>query len=244
MYDMKALYEAKASRTPSPFAWSIPRRRSSPAAATCSCRCARANAPERSSSPYTASTSWRGVTIDEEENIRIGSLTSFSHITRRPHHPEVHQCPRRGGGHGRRPADPKHRHHRRQHLQRRYLRGFRLHAPRVGGHRGAHGQATATAACPSSEFYIKAGTGRHPRSRMARSRPPSSSPRPAMRTAPGHYIKYAMSNAMDIATLGCSVNVRLFAGQADHRARPHRLRRGRPGAPCAARPRQPPTVSP
>lgn len=25
----------------------------------------------------------------------------------------------------------------------------------------------------------------------------------------GHYIKYAMRNAMDIATLGCSVNVRL-----------------------------------
>ena len=27
----------------------------------------------------------------------------------------------------------------------------------------------------------------------------------------GHYIKYAMRNAMDIATLGCSVNVRLSA---------------------------------
>ena len=25
----------------------------------------------------------------------------------------------------------------------------------------------------------------------------------------GHYIKYSMRNAMDIATLGCSVNVRL-----------------------------------
>ena len=26
----------------------------------------------------------RGITIDEEENIRIGSLTSFSHITKDP----------------------------------------------------------------------------------------------------------------------------------------------------------------
>ena len=53
----------------------------------------------------------RGVTIDEEENIR--------------------------GRSGRRPADPQHRHHRRQHLQRRYLRGLRVHAPCVGGNRGA-----------------------------------------------------------------------------------------------------------
>ena len=82
----------------------------------------------------------RGVSIDEDENIRIGSLTSFYPHHTRPDHPAVYQRPRRGRGHGGRPADPQRRHHRRQHLQRRDLRRLRLHAPRVGGHRGAHGQ--------------------------------------------------------------------------------------------------------
>jgi xanthine dehydrogenase FAD-binding subunit len=34
-------------------------------------------------------------------------------------------------------------------------------------------------------------------------------PRESYEQCAGHYIKYAMRNAMDIATIGCSVNVRL-----------------------------------
>ena len=50
----------------------------------------------------------------------------------------------------------------------------------------------------------------------------------------GHYIKYAMRNAMDIATLGTSVNVRLSADKKDGGAGPGGLRRGGPGAPAGS----------
>ena len=81
----------------------------------------------------------RGVSIDENDSIRIGSLTSFSHITRDP----IIQKYINVLGQA---VDTQHRHHRRQHLQRRYLRRLRLHPPRVGGHSRAHrqrGQAPA-----------------------------------------------------------------------------------------------------
>ncbi len=73
----------------------------------------------------------RGVTMEDDGTLRIGSLTSFSHITTGPADPEVHQCPGGGGGPGGRPPDPQHRHHRRQHLQRCHLRRLRLHPPRL-----------------------------------------------------------------------------------------------------------------
>ena len=68
----------------------------------------------------------RGVTIDEEENIRIGSLTSFTHITNDPiiqrYINVLGEAVDMVGGPQIRNA------------------GLRLHAPRVGGHRGDHGQ--------------------------------------------------------------------------------------------------------
>lgn len=82
----------------------------------------------------------RGVTIDEEENIRIGSLTSFTHITNDPiiqryinvlgeavdmvGGPQIRNAGTIGGNT----------------CNGRDLRRLRLHAPRVGGHRGDHGQ--------------------------------------------------------------------------------------------------------
>ena len=151
MYDMKAIYEAHSrGRAPSrPPVWSIRSRRSSPAASDVLVQM-REGKLRRSGAHLhlRASTPVRGICIDEDENIRIGSLTSFSHITARPHHPEIHQRAGRGGRHGRRPADPQHRHHRRQHLQRRDLRRLRLHAARMGGHRGADAAKTACAAVP------------------------------------------------------------------------------------------------
>ena len=59
---------------------------------------------------------------------------------------------------------------------------------------------------PIQEFYLKAGCVdlRHGEIETAVLIPKASYDGYA-----GHYIKYAMRNAMDIATLGCSVNVRL-----------------------------------
>ena len=55
----------------------------------------------------------RGVTLEADGTLRIGSLTSFSHITRDPPDPEIPPCFGRGRGPGGRSPDPQHRHHRR-----------------------------------------------------------------------------------------------------------------------------------
>ena len=78
----------------------------------------------------------RGVTLDEEENLRIGSLTTFSHITADP---LIQQYINVLGEAVDQVGGPQIR-NRRQHLQRRYLRRLRLHPPRMGGHRGDHRQ--------------------------------------------------------------------------------------------------------
>ena len=59
---------------------------------------------------------------------------------------------------------------------------------------------------PIQDFYIKAG--------KVDLRPGEIQtgiliPKVAYEGYQGHYIKYAMRNAMDIATTGCSVNVKL-----------------------------------
>ena len=79
----------------------------------------------------------RGVTLDEEENLRIGSLTTFSHITADP---LIQQYINVLGEAVDMVGGPQSRYHRRQHLQRRYLRRLRLHPPRMGGHGGDHRQ--------------------------------------------------------------------------------------------------------
>ena len=74
----------------------------------------------------------RGVSMEPDGTLRIGSLTSFSHITRDPliqkYINVLGEAVDQVGG----PPDPQHRHHWRQHLQRRYLRRFCLYPPRVG----------------------------------------------------------------------------------------------------------------
>ena len=61
---------------------------------------------------------------------------------------------------------------------------------------------------PIHNFYIKAGTvDLHPGELQTAIIIPKDSYEGYM----GHYIKYAMRNAMDIATTGCSVNVKLSA---------------------------------
>ena len=149
----------------------------------------------------------RGVTLEEDGTLRIGSLTSFSHITRDPH------------------------------IQR-YINVLGQAVDQVGGPQirnigtiggnTCNGVTSADSAStlfawdavieltgpdgvrrvPIEAFYIKAG--------QVDLRPGELQtgiliPKAAYEGYQGHYIKYAMRNAMDIATTGCSVNVRLSA---------------------------------
>lgn len=149
----------------------------------------------------------RGVSIDEEDNLRIGSLTSFSHITNNPlvkkicpvlgeavdqiGSPQIRNIGTIGGNtcNGVTSADS----------------ASTLHAyEAIVELTGSNGVRRL----PIKEFYIKAG--------QVDIRPDEIQtailiPKASYENTFGHYIKYGMRNAMEIATLGCSVNVRLSA---------------------------------
>ena len=149
----------------------------------------------------------RGVTIDADENIRIGSLTSFSHITRDPiiqkyinvlgeavdmvGGPQIRNIGTIGGNtcNGVTSADS----------------ASTLHAweaiVELTGKNGVR-------RLPIKDFYIKAGQV-DIRVEDGEIQTAILIPKASYENTFGHYIKYAMRNAMDIATLGCSVNVRL-----------------------------------
>ena len=149
----------------------------------------------------------RGVSIDEEENIRIGSLSSFSHITRDPiiqkyinvlgeavdmvGGPQIRNIGTIGGNtcNGVTSADS----------------ASTLHAweaiVELTGKSGIR-------RLPIKDFYIRAGQV-DIRAEEGEIQTAILIPKESYENSFGHYIKYAMRNAMDIATLGCSVNVRL-----------------------------------
>lgn len=147
----------------------------------------------------------RGVKLEEDGTIRIGSLTSFSHITKDP-------------------------------LIQKYMKVLGEAVDMVGGPQirnigtiggnTCNGVTSADSAStlfawdavielsgpegirhlPIKDFYIKAG--------QVDLRPGEIQtgiliPKEAYEGYFGHYTKYAMRNAMDIATTGCSVNVKL-----------------------------------
>ncbi len=145
----------------------------------------------------------RGITLDEAENIRIGSLTSFSHITKDP-------------------------------IIQKYINVLGEAVDQVGGPQirnagtiggnTCNGVTSADSAStlfawdaiieltgkdgvrrlPIQEFYLGAGkVDIHPDEIQTAILIPKAS----YENCFGHYIKYAMRNAMDIATTGCSVNV-------------------------------------
>lgn len=147
----------------------------------------------------------RGVSYEEDGAIRIGSLTSFSHITKDPiiqKHinvlgeavdmvggPQIRNIGTIGGNtcNGVTSADS----------------ASTLHAwdaiVEITGPNGAR-------RIPIHDFYIKAGVvDLHP----AEMQTAIIIPKESYEGYYGHYIKYAMRNAMDIATTGCSVNVKL-----------------------------------
>ncbi|HBC98492.1 MAG TPA: xanthine dehydrogenase FAD-binding subunit XdhB [Lachnoclostridium sp.] len=147
----------------------------------------------------------RGVKLDEEEAIRIGSLTSFSHITKDP-------------------------------IIQEYINVLGEAVDMVGGPQirniatiggnTCNGVTSADSAStlfawdaeieltgpegvrriPISDFYIKAGTVDI---REGELQTAVIIPKHSYEGYKGHYIKYANRNAMDIATTGCSVNVKL-----------------------------------
>ena len=148
-----------------------------------------------------------GICIDEEENIRIGSLTTFSHITKNPIIQEkinvLGEAVDMVGG-------PQIR-----------------NAGTIGGNT-CNGVTSADSAStlfawdavieltgkngrrylPIKDFYIKAGTV-DLRVEDGEIQTAILIPKTSYENTAGFYIKYAMRNAMDIATTGCSVNCRL-----------------------------------
>ena len=149
----------------------------------------------------------RGVSLEEDGTIRIGSLTSFSHITQNPiiqahinvlgqavdqvGGPQIRNIGTIGGNtcNGVTSADS----------------ASTLHAydaiVELTGPDGVRRQ-------PIREFYIKAGKVDI---RPGEIQTAILIEKDSYTDTFGHYIKYAMRNAMDIATLGTSVNVRLSA---------------------------------
>ena len=149
----------------------------------------------------------RGISYEEDGAIRIGSLTSFSHITKDPiiqKHinvlgeavdmvggPQIRNIGTIGGNtcNGVTSADS----------------ASTLHAwdaiVEITGPDGIR-------RIPIHDFSIKAGVvDLHPGELQTA----IIIPKESYEGYKGHYIKYAMRNAMDIATLGCSVNVKLSA---------------------------------
>ena len=147
----------------------------------------------------------RGVSIDDDENIRIGSLTSFYHITNDP-------------------------------IIQKYINvlgeavdmvgGPQIRAIGTIGGNTCNGVTSADSAStlmawdavmevtgpdgvryvPVKDWYIKA--------KVVDLKPAEIQtailiPKESYDRCFGHYIKYSMRNALDIATTGCSVNVRL-----------------------------------
>jgi len=151
----------------------------------------------------------RGVSIDAEENLRIGSLTSFTHITNDPlirqyinvlgqavdlvGGPQIRNAGTIGGNtcNGVTSADS----------------ASTLHAweaiVEITGKNGVR-------RVPIHDFYIKAGQV-DLRAEEGEIQTALLIPKASYEGTCGSYIKYAMRNAMDIATLGTSVNARLSA---------------------------------
>ena len=149
----------------------------------------------------------RGVSMEADGTIRIGSLTSFSHITKSSiieEHirvlgeavdmvggPQIRNIGTIGGNtcNGVTSADSA---------------STLVAYDAIVELTGAEGKRLV----PIREFYIKAG--------KVDLRPGEIEtailiPKESYEGCKGHYIKYAMRNAMDIATCGCSANVKLSA---------------------------------
>ena len=147
----------------------------------------------------------RGVSLTKDGTIRVGALTSFSHIAHDPiiqrHIPVLAEAVETIGG-------PQ-------------LRNIGTIGGNVcNGVTSADSASTLLAfdavmeyfgpngarLVPIAEHYISAGKTALKHDEILQA---ILIPRESYANCYGHYIKYAMRNALDIATLGCSANVRL-----------------------------------
>lgn len=147
----------------------------------------------------------RGVSMEDDGTIRIGSLTCFTSITHDPiiqeyinvlgeavdmvGGPQIRNAGTIGGNtcNGVTSADS---------ASTLFAWDAMVELTGQGGKR----------VVPIREFYIKAGTVDLKPDEIQTA---ILIPREAYEGYKGHYIKYAMREAMDIATIGCSVNVKL-----------------------------------
>ena len=203
MYDMKALYEAKSVEDAVRLRLEHPEAQIIAGGTDVLVQMREGKRAGKELISIYGIDALRGITLDEAENIRIGSLTSFSHITKDP-------------------------------IIQKYINVLGEAVDQVGGPQirnagtiggnTCNGVTSADSAStlfawdaiieltgkdgirrlPIQEFYLGAGkVDIHPDEIQTAILIPKAS----YENCFGHYIKYAMRNAMDIATTGCSVNV-------------------------------------
>ena len=209
MYDMKALYEAESVQNAVELRLAHPEAQIIAGGSDVLVQMREGKRAGKELISIYGLDELRGVSIDADENIRIGSLTSFSHITRDPiiqkyinvlgeavdmvGGPQIRNIGTIGGNtcNGVTSADS----------------ASTLHAweaiVELTGRNGVR-------RLPIKDFYIRAGQV-DIRVEDGEIQTAILIPKASYENCFGYYIKYAMRNAMDIATLGCSVNVRLSA---------------------------------
>ena len=205
MYDMKALYEAESVANAVELRMAHPEAQIIAGGSDVLVQMREGKRAGKELISIYALDEIRGVSLDNEENIRIGSLTSFSHITRDA-------------------------------IIKKYINVLGQAVDQVGGPQirnigtiggnTCNGVTSADSAStlhaweaiveltgpdgvrriPIHDFYIKAG---QVDIKAGEIQTAILIPKSSYENTYGNYIKYAMRSAMDIATLGTSVNVRL-----------------------------------
>ena len=205
MYDLKALYEADSVEHAVALLMEHPEAQISAGGSDVLVQMREGKRAGKELVSIYGIDAMRGVSFEEDGAIRIGSLTSFSHITKDPiiqkyinvlgeavdmvGGPQIRNIGTIGGNtcNGVTSADS----------------ASTLHAwdaiVEITGPEGVR-------RLPIHDFYIKAGKVDLKPGELQTA---IIIPKEAYEGYFGHYIKYAMRNAMDIATTGCSVNVKL-----------------------------------
>ena len=207
MYDIKALYEAESVRHATELLLAHPEARVIAGGSDMLIQIREGKLAGATLVSIYGLNELRGVAMEADGTLRIGALTSFSHIATDPlikaHIPVLGEAVDMVGG-------PQ-------------IRNIgTIGGNTCNGVTSADSAATLVAydavveitgaegvrLAPIREFYIKAG--------QVDLRPGEIEtailiPRESYAGYQGHYIKYAMRNAMDIATCGCSANVKLSA---------------------------------
>ena len=205
MYDMKALYQAKSVQDAIALRLAHPEAQIIAGGSDVLVQMREGKRAGKELISIQTLDEIRGVRLEEDGAIRIGSLTSFSHITNDPiiqkYINVLGQAVAQVGGPQIRTIGP------------------------IGGNT-CNGVTSADSAStlhawdaivelagkdgirriPISEFYIRAGKVDLREDEIQTG---ILIPKESYENTYGHYIKYSMRNALDIATLGTSVNVRL-----------------------------------